>query len=42
MLPLIKHPPGQRQHASEDNPTEQVGAAFDLAGNVADDGVTGR
>lgn len=27
----------RRQHVSENNLTEQVGAAFDLAGSVADD-----
>jgi hypothetical protein len=37
VLLLVKHPSRQRQHASKDNLTEQVGAAFDLAGNIADD-----
>lgn len=34
---FIKHLMGQRQHAPEDNLTEQIGASFDLAGNVTDD-----
>jgi hypothetical protein len=37
VLLLVKHPSRQRQRASKDNLPEQVGAAFDLAGNVADD-----
>ncbi|OKO78829.1 hypothetical protein AC628_12565 [Bradyrhizobium sp. NAS96.2] len=37
MLLLVKHSSRQRQHAPKDNLAEQVGAAFDLEGNVADD-----
>jgi hypothetical protein len=34
---MHKHPSRQRQHAPKDNLAEQVGAAFGLVGNVADD-----
>jgi hypothetical protein len=34
---LVEHPSRQHQDAPKDKLTEQVGTAFDLAGNVADD-----
>jgi hypothetical protein len=37
VLLLVEHPSRQRQHAPKDNLAEQVGAAFGLVGNVADD-----
>ena len=36
-LGLVPHLPGQRQHALQHDPTEQVGVATKFAADVADD-----